>query len=232
LTIDQAQRRKAIARWHRRIALAVGIWLLLLAISGLVVNHANDWGLDRRPLPAGLQGLVYGLERETVNRCSALPEPGLDCSTVFATVSLPAGTLLVGPYALNLLDQEGRLLETLPSATLGLGRIEAVFADGGDLYFRDTAQVVHSDPDLVEWQELSADAAAGISTREGWQTAADAAIYISWERLLLDLHAGRFLGPFAKAFTDLMAGLILLLAVSGGWLYLVKRKRNGNGNGN
>jgi uncharacterized iron-regulated membrane protein len=43
------------------------------------------------------------------------------------------------------------------------------------------------------------------------------------------MHAARFLGPLAKIFTDLVAGLILVMAVSGIWLY--RLKRNGNGNG-
>jgi hypothetical protein len=48
---------------------------------------------------------------------------------------------------------------------------------------------------------------------------------LSWERLLLDLHAARFLGPAAWLANDLLAGLILVLGLTGGWLYLVKRRR-------
>ena len=51
---------------------------------------------------------------------------------------------------------------------------------------------------------------------------------ISWERLLLDLHAARFLGPLARVFNDVAAAVILLLVVSGFWLYFVRRKYNGN----
>jgi uncharacterized iron-regulated membrane protein len=44
--------------------------------------------------------------------------------------------------------------------------------------------------------------------------------------LLLDIHAARFLGPAARVFNDLMAALILILAISGLWLYSAKRKSN------
>ena len=46
---------------------------------------------------------------------------------------------------------------------------------------------------------------------------------ISWERLLLDLHAARFLGPLAGLFSDLMALLIVVLAVTGYWTYRLTR---------
>jgi uncharacterized iron-regulated membrane protein len=45
---------------------------------------------------------------------------------------------------------------------------------------------------------------------------------ITWERFFLDLHAARFLGSFSRVFNDLMAGLILLLALSGFWLHRMK----------
>jgi hypothetical protein len=62
MTIDGFKRLQFLARWHRRIALLVCIWLVALAATGLLINHANDWGLDRSPLSASLQKLVYGFE--------------------------------------------------------------------------------------------------------------------------------------------------------------------------
>jgi len=38
------------------------------------------------------------------------------------------------------------------------------------------------------------------------------------------LHAGRFLGPLASGFTDLMGLLILSLTVTGFWIWRLKRR--------
>ena len=58
MTIDEAKRLKTLTRWHRRLAVFVGLWLVVLAVTGTLINHAHDWGLDRVALPGSLQQMV------------------------------------------------------------------------------------------------------------------------------------------------------------------------------
>jgi hypothetical protein len=225
VTIDQARWLKILARWHRRIALLVCIWLVVLAASGLLINHAHDWGFDRSPLAAPMQRLLYGVERGGEGFCSRTAALGPDCAGIFAGLTLPSGELLLGGNALFLVDDRGALVEKLPTAQLGLGELEAGLVDGPDLYLRDAQQVVRTDTELLDWQALDAAAAAELEGRS-WQLRDRSGEVMSWERFLLDLHAARFLGPMAKAFTDLMGGLILLLAFSGLWLWWLRRRRD------
>ena len=44
------------------------------------------------------------------------------------------------------------------------------------------------------------------------------------ERLLLDLHSGRFFGRFGPWVMDAAAVLIVLLGVSGTWIWLRRRR--------
>jgi hypothetical protein len=225
VTIDQARRLKSLARWHRRIALVVCVWVGVLAASGLLINHAHDWGLDRSPLAASMQRLLYGIERDGEDFCGRAATLGPDCAAVFAGLSTPAGELLLGATELFLIDERGRLVEQLAAAQLGLGDLEAGLIEGSDLYLRDARQVVRTDAELLDWQVLDSAAAAALEGRD-WQVRGGGGATISWERFLLDLHAARFLGPLAKTFTDLMGGLILLLALSGLWLWWLKRPRD------
>jgi len=225
VTIDQARWLKILARWHRRIALLVCIWLVVLAASGLLINHAHDWGFDRSPLAAPMQRLLYGIEHKGDDLCSRAAALGPDCAGIFAGLTLPSGELLLGGNALFLVDDRGALVEKLPTAQLGLGELEAGLVDGPDLYLRDAQQVVRTDTELLDWQALDAAAAAELEGRS-WQLRDRSGEVMSWERFLLDLHAARFLGPMAKAFTDLMGGLILLLAFSGLWLWWLRRRRD------
>jgi hypothetical protein len=222
MTIDQAKRRKALARWHRRLAVFIGLWLVVLALSGTLINHANDWGLDNNPLPASLQSLIYGIEAPA-DLCGAAADLGPDCRDLFARLALPAGELLLGVSRLVLLDGQGRIIESLASAQFGLSSLEGGLRQGDRVYLRDSSKTVHTDPDLLQWDELDADAAATLAAAD-WQERGVSTAIITWERLLLDLHAARFLGPAAKFVNDLLAALILLLALSGGWLYRSKRK--------
>ena len=225
MTVDQARRRKSIARWHRRFAVFISLWLLLLAASGLLINHAHDWGLDSRPLASTLQRWVYGIETQGADLCEPLTREGIACEQLFARLKLPVGVLLLGVRDLFLLDESGQLVEKLSVRQFGLASLQAVFAEGSRIYLRDSNKTVLTTPDLVEGRILDNAAAAqldGVS----WQIVEPAQESITWERFLLDIHAARFLGPAAKFFNDLMAVLILILALSGLWLFRAKGRNN------
>jgi hypothetical protein len=224
MTADEARRRQILARWHRRLAVVIGLWLVLLAITGVFINHAHDWALDRSPLPDALQHMVYGIDARA-DYCTPYPALGTECRDVFARLALPAGELLLGVSRLLLLDGQGRLVESLPAGQLGLAGLEAVLQRGESIYLRDGRQTVRTDPELMDWEPMDSEAAAALDD-DPWQLRPRGETGITWERLLLDLHAARFLGPGAKYVNDLLAALILVLAFSGAWLWRAKRRRD------
>lgn len=223
MTVNQARRMQLIARWHRRVAVFIMFWLAVLTLSGTLVNHAHDWGLDRKPLPQALQGSLYGIEHSPATDCDGVPETGVDCAEVFASLELPGGRLLLAEHSLSLLDADGRLLEKLPLGSTGLASLQAGYASGDAIYLRDSSKTIRTGPELLDFQVLDERESAALADA-AWRQRGEQTGSISWERLLLDLHAARFLGPYAKAFNDLAAGLILLLLLSGTWLYWIKRR--------
>ena len=225
MTIDKAMRRKAIARWHRRFAIFISIWLILLAFSGLLINHANDWGLDSRPLAKPLQKWVYGVEMQGTDLCEPLTQEGIACEQLFARLQLPVGVLLLGVRDLSLLDDSGQLVEKMNVRQFGLASLQAALREGSRIYLRGSNKVVLTTPDLLEGKVLDNATAAELDGKN-WQLAKSGAESISWERFILDIHAARFLGPVATVFNDLMAALILILAISGLWLYWVKGRKS------
>jgi hypothetical protein len=48
---------------------------------------------------------------------------------------------------------------------------------------------------------------------------------ISVQRLLLDLHSGRFAGRYGPLAVDLLAVFLAVLSLSGAWLFLKPRHR-------
>jgi hypothetical protein len=218
------RRLQWLARWHRRIALLVAIWLVALAITGLLINHAHDFGLDSSRLPAPLQRLAYGIEVADTDFCGLRADIGPGCAVVFGRLSLPAGDLLLAPESLYLFDQAGRLIESLPVSQVGLIRLTGGLVGADGVLLRDRDRIVRADFDLLEWRALDGEVEP-VAAAASWQTDSGAPDPITWERFLLDLHAARFLGPVASAFTDAMALLILLLAASGVWFWWLKRKR-------
>jgi hypothetical protein len=225
VTYDEARRRRALARWHRRLAAVAGVWLAFLAITGVFINHAHDWGLDRTPLPSSLQRLVYDTD-PGADFCERIASADPECRDVFGSLPLPAGELLLGVHKMVMLDKDGRVVEVLSAANLGLERVEAALFREPHVYLRGARRVIRADSDLMAWQALDDETAAGIDAG-AWQVRRDSRLAISWERLLLDLHAARFLGPVARYANDLLAGLIIVLALTGLWLYRSKRVRSG-----
>ena len=217
---------RAMARWHRRVALFVMAWLAVLAFTGILVNHANDWGLDRKPLAGSLQRMVYGVENARPDFCANAPADIADCGSIFGSLAIPGGELLLAEHSLILLAEDGSLIETLPAGQTGLQRLDAAYAEGDAVYLRAAGDTVLTSPDLLDFEPVGSEQAGRLEGAD-WQVN-DRVAAITWERLLLDLHAARFLGPFAKAFNDIVGGLILLLALTGLWLHRLKNKANGN----
>jgi hypothetical protein len=214
---------RVIARWHRRLAALIMFWLAALTLSGTLVNHAHDWGLDRTPLPQALQRSLYGIGHSPATGCDVAFETVADCRDIFAILDLPNGRLLLAEHSLFLLDAAGRLLEKLPAGSTGLASLEAGHASGDAIYLRGGSKTIRTGPELLDFEVLDERESAALADA-AWQRRGEQTGPISWERLLLDLHAARFLGPFAKAFNDLAAALILLLLLSGTWLYRLKRR--------
>ena len=223
MTIEQARRLQILSRWHRRIAVVVVTWLAFLAGTGILINHAGDWGLDRKPLASSLQRWVYGIEVNGVDYCSEFPDAGSECGGIFAGLDLSGGSLLLGEHSLFLLDPSGGLVEKISVLQAGLESLEGGLAEGGSVYLRGGGLTVQTGPELLEFRALETNEAEALNAA-AWQKRQEPVESISWERLFLDLHAARFLGPFAKAFNDIAAGLILLLAVTGGWLHRLKSR--------
>ena len=47
---------------------------------------------------------------------------------------------------------------------------------------------------------------------------------LSWERVLLDLHSGRLFGRYGTWVMDIAAGLLLVLVMTGIWLWTQRRR--------
>ena len=230
MTINQARKLQRLVRWHRRIALLVMLWLAWLAATGILVNHAHDWGLDERPLPAALQQWVYGIGQAPEVNCDGLAIEPVRCSRSFARLELPFGAALLASHDIYLFDESGTLLEQLPVSQAGLSRLDAGKVVGSQVLLKGPEGTVAAGEDWLDFTLLDGEAAV-TGAAYAWQVRHAELDSVNWERLVLDLHAARFLGPFAKGFTDLMAILILLLAASGAWLHRVRKNANGLSSG-
>src|SRR5882672_4492453 len=55
---------RLLRRWHARIGFSAMLFFLILAVTGLILNHGAGLGLDGRYVHAGWLGRWYGIQSE------------------------------------------------------------------------------------------------------------------------------------------------------------------------
>jgi len=244
------RKASALRRLHRSLGAAAALFVLFIVISGIAINHSNDLGLDRRhvsqPFLLDWYGLgapdkLLGFDLGDAWLSFAGAQLYLDEKPVAAISggvgAVSSGGLLIaaGSDELLLLDHDGNLVERQPWATVDAAAIESIgLDDNGAVLVKSGGRLWSADADLLSWQ-LGDEATANAR----WATPAPApgelkqAITRSYrgqgpslEKVLLDLHSGRFFGTAGVIVYDLLALALGFLALSGLVLWW-RSRRNG-----
>lgn len=237
-----------IIRWHRRIGVTLAVILLAVGVTGVALNHAEDFDLREIRIEAPWLYRWYGMQPRSEPVAVRWQERWvvwLDDSLyldarlaarvagIQGAVGLDATLVAAGPRELVLLTPEGEIVERLGEASLPPGRIVRVGRTGG----ADPHLVVQTesnrtfvfDRDLVRWTEGEEGAMAvdwsSPETPPPEQRERVLAAYrgegLTLHRVLVDLHSGRFFGRAGVWVVDAAAIGLLFLTFSG--LYSVFR---------
>lgn len=238
----------ALVTWHRRLGLTAAIFVLVLAVTGLTLNHTDDLGLDERHLAAGWLLNWYGIEAPDeadsyVLSYGVVTRLGdrlyLDTRLIEHDVSAINGAVASEDLVIVAIDGDLLLLTADGERVERLGR-EAGLPQGIDslgldpanrVLLRSSAGLYRAGPALLSWDRVADDPGP---IRWARPAATDEAMLVtlradylgsilSLERVLLDLHSGRILGRFGPWLMDLAAVLLLVLAVTGIWLWNLRR---------
>ena len=238
---------RSVYQWHRMIGLTVAILVLFLAVTGIVINHTNRLGLDHSYVQSDWLLDWYGIRLPEQPHGFKVDDSWVsqigqrlyfgdrelkgDHARLIGAVQVGKTIVIAAGDKLLLLTIDGRLIEQLsgsdgvPSGMRAIGIMKpdrlAVQAAHG---------VYHSDKEFSHWRKQAAQ-------HDNWAqpTAVPESLKqklsrlyrgrgLSHERVLLDLHTGRLFGGFGVMVMDAAAIMLLLLALSGTWLWL-KRKR-------
>lgn len=241
------RRHNRLRRLHRWLGLASLVFVLVLSLTGLGLNHAVQWGWDSRYVDADWLLAWYGFEA---------PEPGVSFAAGDRRVTLVGNRIyldaneaargvdeLVAAAALDGLyvaATSESLLYFSGAAELvdrqqpiaGLpGDIEALAVAERGLLLRSRGRVFVADPRTLEASaDIADDGAIEWSAASPVPATLERAIAqsyrgpgVSFERLLLDLHNGRLFARAGVWFLDAAAILLVALSVTG--LVLWARRR-------
>lgn len=236
-------------RWHRRIGLLCTLFVFLLSITGLLLNHTSSLKLNNIKIHSSILASLYGLptpmatslqveehwiSHDGLQQLYLQDAPIEQCSAPLLGAALHNGLLhVLCRDELLLLSPDGELLETI-TPMLGLpANTEALALLDGQLLIKTASAIINADLDTLQWHPTTA-------TIEHWpkpqsppsqlrQQVSAQAPAMDLEQILLDLHSGRLFGGLGVLVMDVMAILLIVLSITGfvAW-YSSRRLRKGN----
>lgn len=228
--------------WHRYFGLTTALFVIVLSITGLALNHTAELHLDTRHVQSDTLLDWYGIHApETIvsyrvgaHAISQLGEriywnrqPVSTNGGKLAGAVEYAGLTVAGlAGGLLLFTAGGELIEQLGPAAGVPADIQAVGTDSaGSLVVKTLLGDYRTDENFIEWTDAAASEVSWATATPPDQELARA-LRNTWrgtglplERVLLDLHSGRILGEAGVWLVDAAALLFLLLAGSGLWLW-------------
>lgn len=234
-----------ILRWHRWLGLATVPFVVVLAITGVLLERtdvleldknyvANEWLLawygvappgDPISYQAGdqwiswLAGTLY-LDGRPVERAAPV---------LTGAVSLGPSIVVSTSEAIYLFTSDGELVEKV--SPIGIeGTIDAIAVRASnELLIHADSGIFASDIDMIAWRPVANSTvswpgrrpspdAIRLSMLENYR-----GVGLPWERVMLDLHSGRLMGSFGPYLMDFAALMLMLLSATG--LYNWARRR-------
>lgn len=234
-----------LRRWHTRIGLAAVVFFLFLAVTGVVLNHAAELGLDNRYVHASWVARWYGISAERPRH--AFRSGGHDLvaangrwvldgrlsgekfPTPIGLVELPDMVVVASSTSIYLYGKDGALIDRLERNALPGVPVQAIGAGASQLVLR-TPSGTFETSDALSWKRAPRDAIAwsapaDLSAAEGERYAQMLEPGVSVQRLLLDVHSGRFAGRYGPLVVDLLAVFLCVLSLSGAWLFFKRKHR-------
>lgn len=233
-------------RWHQTLGSIAALFVIVLVITGLLLNHTETFSLDQKYIGSSLlldwydinpptAPVSYALEQQRVTLLGDTlylndQEIEQQAGQLLGALEHAGSILIAIPGELLILAPSGELLEKLggvEGVPAGLQRIGLTADD--QLAVQAAEGNYLADLDALSWDETTvpaADWAEPSSIPPDLQNTLLAHYRgkgLSLERVLLDIHSGRFLGSFGVFLIDAAAVLFLILAFTGLWMWSHRR---------
>jgi uncharacterized iron-regulated membrane protein len=236
---------RALRPWHRRLGLCSALFILLLVVTGVAINHSQDFKLDTAQVKQGWLLDYYGISAPKnlsvfninpqllvandtqlwLEETSILDSP----RPLIGAIQFGESLIAADSQQVYLFSLSGELYETQGLSTGLPQNIEAMAHDDTGLWLKTAQGLFVSDETLVEWLPtkpvnnlvwLTPLANTELS-KEQWQAMELLARsgHLTWERVMLDLHSGRLFGALTVWLWDLFALALLLVVGTGCWIW-------------
>lgn len=233
-------------RTHRFIAMVAVLFVIIVTLTGLVLNHADTFGLSSRG--AGFLSSVYGIEAPLpdaafgaggivfASTTETLYADGRELASISgplrgAVVTATGEIVIATPVEVLLATGTAMLVEHAfvdagaPIVRLGVADKTIVAETTGKLFAVDTVAMALVDYDKDPAVDVAWSVPTTLDEDQTRQISKQAlGKVVSWERVLTDLHSGRILPVAGRYIVDLAALSLLYLCFTGVLIWI--RTRN------
>jgi len=233
--------------WHRRIGLVAIVLVIILAITGIMLNHTEELKLDENYVESSFLLGWYGLEPKGEAISYDVGEHVITVldHQVFFNSSPVAKTeqnfhgavktdqfiVLAFDTELLLLTHNGELVERMPTGhsfsniqRIGVKYNRPVIETSEPLYYMADEHILDWDviinEDITWAEKTTLDDTKMAVLLESFRGRG-----LTLERVLLDLHSGRILGEYGTYVMDTAAVALLWLSCSGLWVWWRRRMK-------
>ncbi len=237
------KRIAGLVRWHRLVGLLIAPVIILVVVTGILINHTDSFAWSKRPVFSSLVANLYGIPEPVFKVGFEANEywfahvgeqvymdarPWMVCrETLHGVLHFQEMLATLCGQNFALWTEDGVLIEEIYPAPEGVNRLGH---NGEQFVLGGVSQVFVLDENAAIWSLLE-----GVNTFQ-WsvsrdfdakkqQTIKSPLPGITQERVLLDLHSGRLFGPLGVLIVDIAALFLVFLAFSGIFVWWNRRPR-------
>lgn len=238
---------KTIVNWHKYIGILICVFLVLLSVTGIFLNHTDDLNLNKRFLNWPWLLNLYGLEVPKPSQNFSLSNDSLtnydgqiffNDKLIFHVKDEIKGVtknneklyvafeneILIFDNTMKVED----ILQNIPASVVLFGKN----ITEKKITIKDTSNQIWSydeidqdwnfdDSEIIEWSRLTKISESQKEKMNNYFLGKG----ISLEQFLLDLHNGAILKKTGKYLLDLIGILTFVLSISGILIWTKRRKR-------
>ena len=234
--------RETFNKWHRKMGIISALFVIMLVITGLMLNHIktlnlanifvqNNFLLNLYNINPSEKPTAFLIDNHWINGVGERiyfdeNEIAEINENIVGVVKINEEIVVAFNNQLLLLNNQGNVIEHFTEAEGVPAGMRAIgTAHGNDLVIRGVHGNYRVDLDNLKWhEEASIDAIWSKDQPLPTDLAADLMRQyrgkgLPFERVVLDIHSGRILGEWGIYLVDMAAILFFLLALSGAWMW-------------
>jgi len=223
---------------HRYTGVSMALFIIYLSLTGVALNHAHEWKLDRVTVHNDWLLDLYGYKSpHYVVQFNLLSEKLVQADdklwlnnrilsgswlTVVGAVQADNIVIIASTEKLSMYTLQGKLIDQL-DASLGLPTpIEAISVNNQTVWIKTNTDILSSDLQLLQWQSKSPNFLLTWSKPKELTSKQKVHVQrlyrhqlLDWESVIQDLHSGRIFGQWGTYFLDMVGILLIVLAFTG-----------------